>query len=203
MEQYQISLSERPNYPFALAGMGKLARYRKDYPAAIKYFESARDIISDASFFEELIDLYRLNNEPEKAKQCAQITLDALLADNISANKDKNMGHYSDRELANIYLSLGEMDKALEHAKAEYDRRPQNIDAAETFAWVLYKQGKASEAMTMAETALRTKAQKPERLVKMGLVLKANGNKTGADLIAKGLSLKPYMNEELVKAAQE
>lgn len=203
MEQYQIALSERPNYPFALAGMGKLARYRKDYPAAIKYFESARDIISDASFFEELIDLYRLNNEPEKAKQCAQITLDALLADNISANKDKNMGHYSDRELANIYLSLGEMDKALEHAKAEYERRPQNIDAAETFAWVLYKQGKASEAAPMAETALRTKAQKPERLVKMGLVLKANGNKTGADLIAKGLALKPYMNEKLVKAAQE
>ncbi len=40
-EQYQTALSERPDYPFALAGLGRLAAYNKDYPSAIQYFEKA------------------------------------------------------------------------------------------------------------------------------------------------------------------
>jgi len=201
-EQYQISLSERPDYPFALAGLGRLARYRKDYPAAIKYFERARDIMSDASFFEELIDLYRLNNQPEKAGECARITLNALLADNISAAKNKDTGHYSDRELANLYLQLGQPEKAVQHAQTEQRRRPQNMDANETLAWALYQQGQASKAAGFVKTVFKTNSQNPERLVKMGLVLLANGQQTeGEAMIKKGLALKPYMDEALVQEA--
>ncbi len=201
-EQYHLALYERPNYPFALAGLGRLARYRKDYPTAIKYFESARDIISDASFFEELIDLYRLNNQPEKAEECARITLNALLADNISAAKNKDNGHYSDLELAKLYLQLDQPAKAVEHAQIEHQRRPENIDANETLAWALYKQGQAAKAADFVKTVFKTNSQNPERLVKMGLVMLANGQKTaGKAMIEKGLALKPYMDEALVKEA--
>ena len=201
--EYQTALAERPEYPFALAGLGKIARFKKDYPAAIRYFEQAGKVMSDASFYEELIDLYRLNQQPEKAAQCARITIDALLADNINASKDKDLGHYSDRELAGLYLKTDQLDKALEHARIEYQRRPDNIDACETLAWVLYKQGKAGDAAPLMEHAMRTHSQVPERLVRAGLIRCANGQATeGKALIERGLSLKPYMDEALAAEAQ-
>ncbi|MBK6997241.1 MAG: tetratricopeptide repeat protein [Lewinellaceae bacterium] len=193
-EQYQIALTERPDYPFALAGLGKIARYKKDYPKAIEYFEKAKTVMADASFFEELIDLYRLNGQNDKADECARITIDALLSDNIAAAKDKSLGHYSDMELAQLYLKTNQLDKALQHAKSEQQRRPENIDACETLATVLFKMGKAAEAAPLIETALRTNSQKPERLVLAGQVKIALGQMAEGDvLVAKGMALKPYM----------
>lgn len=195
-EQYQIALTERPDYPFALAGLGKIARYKKDYPKAIEYFEKAKTVMADASFFEELIDLYRLNGQNDKADECARITIDALLSDNISAAKDKSLGHYSDMELAQLYLKTNQLDKALQHAKSEQQRRPENIDACETLATVLFKMGKAAEAAPLLETALRTNSQKPERLVLAGKVKIAVGQQAeGEVLVAKGMALKPYMEQ--------
>ena len=202
-EQYQVALKERPDYPFALAGMGRIAQYQKNYPAAIQYVEKARNIMSDVAFMEQLTELYRLNKQPKEAEESARITLSALLADNITAQKNKDQGHYSDMELANLYLQQNEPGKALEHARTEHQRRPQNIDASETLAWALYRNGQAAEALPYAETALRTGSQHPERLVKMGVVLSANGKNTeGKELINKGLSLKPYMDETLTNIAQ-
>lgn len=202
-EQYQAALNERPDYPFALAGMGRIAAYKKDYPAAIQYYEKARIVISEVSFLEQLAILYRLNNQQKEADEYARVTLNALLSDNITAQKDKDQGHYSDMELANLYLQMNEPAKALPHAQAEHQRRPQNIDACETLAWVLYRNGQAAEALPYITTALRTKSQHPERLVKAGIIMLANGQKKeGTELINKGLSLKPYMDETIVKTAQ-
>ncbi len=199
--QYRTALEERPDYPFALAGMGRIARFKKDYPTAIQYLEKARSVMSDASFYEELIDVYRLNNQPDKADECARITSEALLADNLTASKDKDLGHYSDRELAALYLKMGQIDKAVEHARIEQQRRPENIDACETLAWVLYKKGQAAEAGPLVTTMMRTKSQNPERLVKAGLIMMANGQAEGKDMITKGLALKPYMEETLAQEA--
>jgi tetratricopeptide (TPR) repeat protein len=195
-EQYQIALSERPDYPFALAGLGKIARYKKDYPKAIEYLEKAKGVMADAAFFEELIDLYRLNGQPEKSEECAKITIDALLSDNISAAKDKSLGHYSDMELSHLYLKTNQLDKALQHAMVEQQRRPDNIDACETLARVYFKMGKPAEAAALLETALRTKSQKPERLALAGQVKNALGQQAeGEALIAQGMALKPYMEQ--------
>lgn len=201
--EYNKALAERPDYPFALAGLGKISRYKKDYAKAIEYYRQAGKVMSDASFYEELIDLYRLNNQAEKADECARITIAALLADNINAAKDKDMGHYSDRELADLYLKTNQLDKAFEHAQIEYNRRPDNIDACETMAWVLYKQGKVREAAPLVDKFLRTKSQVPERLVKAGLIRVAAGQTAeGKELISKGMSLKPYLNEVLAAEAK-
>lgn len=194
--QYLNALAERPDYPFALAGLGKIARYRKDYPKAIEYYEKAKDIMADASFFEALIDLYALNGEPEKSAACAQITIEALLADQISASKDKNQGHYSDMELSQLYLKTNALDKAMEHAKAEYQRRPNNLDACETLARVWLKMGKPEEAAPLLVTALHTHSQKPERLLLAAQVKLALGQKAEAQALrSRAISLKPYMEE--------
>lgn len=201
--QYHIALQERPDYPFALTGLARIARYKKDYPTAIQYVTKAREVMSDVSFLEESIELYRLNNQPDKAEECAQITLDALDADNITGNKNKDEGHYADMDIANLYLKINQPDKALPFAQTEQQRRPENMDACETLAWALYRNGQAAQAAPYIKTALRTNSQNPERLVRAGLIMQANGEKeAGKALIDKGLALKPYMNEDLVKMAQ-
>lgn len=192
--QYNIALSERKGYPFAYAGLGRIAAYRKDYPKAIEYYERARKTMADASFFEELIDLYKLNNEPEKAATCEKALLNGLLADNIDAEKDKDSGHYSDLELTNLYLKMGQLDNALIHAKKEYDRRPLNIDACQTLAWVYYKLGQFSLAAPLIDTAMQTNYQNPEFLYKSGLILSASGRKAEGDaLVGKAWTMKPYL----------
>jgi len=201
--QYTFSLQHRPDYPFALAGLGRIARFKKDYATAVSYFEKASGVMNDVSFFEELAELYRLNGQEDKAEKCTRITTEALLADNISSKKDKNLGHNADYELAILYLKNDKPDKALEFARAEYQRRPQNMDACEIFAWALYKNGQNAEAGQHLNTILRTNSQKPERLVRAGIIMAANGQtEAGKSMITKGLSLKPYMDESLVKTAE-
>jgi predicted Zn-dependent protease len=159
--------------------------------------------MNDVSFFEEMAEIYRLNGQNEKAATCLRVTTEALLADNISAKKDKNLGHNADYELAVLYLKDNQPQKALEYARTEYDRRPQNMDACETFAWSLFKNGQNSEAAQLIGNVLRTKSQKPERLVRAGIILAASGQiAEGKALISKGLMLKPYMDEALVSIAQ-
>lgn len=199
---YRVALQERAEYPFALAGLGKIARFRKDYPTAIAQFEKAASVMSDASFYEELIDLYRLVNQPEKADKIAKTTFAALEADNITANKNQDNGHYSDRDLALLCLKMNELDKALAYARTEHQRRPENIDACETLAWVLYKKGLAGEAAPLMDKAMRTNSKVPERLVHAGLIKVANGQQAeGTELLRKGLALKPYMDEALAAEA--
>ena len=202
-EQYKAALRERPNYPFALAGLGRIDMYNRNYQSAIEYYEKARQIMTDVSFLEQLALLYKLNNQPKEAEEYARITLNALLADNITAQKDQDQGHYSDMELANLYLQLDQPEKALPHAQTEHQRRPQNIDASETLAWTLYKNNRAAEALPYVKTMLRTQSQHPERLLKAGIILASTGQqKEGTELINKALSLKPYMEETLVTTAQ-
>lgn len=202
-QQYEISLANRPEYPFALAGLGRIARYNRDYASAVSYFEKASGVMNDVSFFEELAEIYRLNGQEDKANTCIRVTTDALLSDNTSAKKDKNLGHNADYELAVLYLKNNKPEKALEYARAEYNRRPQNMDACEVLAWSLYKNGQNTEALQHIKTALRTNSQKPERLVKAGIIMAANGQTMeGKELISKGLNLKPYMDENLLKTAQ-
>lgn len=201
--QYTFSLQHRPDYPFALAGLGRIARFKKDYATAVSYFEKASGVMNDVSFFEELAELYRLNGQEDKAEKCTRITTEALLADNISSKKDKNLGHNADYELAILYLKNDKPDKALEFARAEYQRRPQNMDACEIFAWALYKNGQNAEAGQHLNTILRTNSQKPERLVRAGIIMAANGQtEAGKSMITRGLGLKPYMDESLVKTAE-
>ncbi|MCB0524522.1 MAG: tetratricopeptide repeat protein [Saprospiraceae bacterium] len=200
--QYEISLHFRPDYPFALAGLGRIARYQHDYPGAIQYFEKASAVMNDVAFYDELIELYQLNGQPEKSKTCFKAVETSLISDNTSGKKDKKSGHNADYELAQLYIKGQDFAKGLVHAKAEYDRRPENIDAAEIYAWALYLNNRFEEADQVMQTALRTNSMKPERLVKAGIIRMARSeNEAGKSLIDKGIELKPYMDSDLRELA--
>ncbi|QKG56919.1 tetratricopeptide repeat protein [Hymenobacter sp. BRD128] len=195
---YQQALALRPNYAYALAGLARVAAARHDYATAIKDLSLARATVKDYAFTDELVDVYRLNHQPEEADKMARESV-AMLADAAKqANDNEQLGHYTDRELAYAYLKTGELDKALAHAKIEYARRPDNIDVNETLAWVYYKRGDFKEAQKYMTVARRTNSQNPVLLCRAGLILTKTGQVAeGQALITKALNTAPYLNPEV------
>ncbi len=193
---YAITLSERPNYAFALAGLGRVEKAKKNYSAAIGYFEKAKTQLKDFSFDEELTELYRISNYQYKAMDHAYETIASLSS---MSDKDGNShGHYADRELAYAYLNAYKYDLALTHALIEYNRRPENIDVNQTLAWVHYKRGEYTDANKYISVAMRTGSKNPVLLYEAGLIkMKAGENQKGIALMNEALQLNPFISPML------
>ena len=187
-------MNERPDYAFALAGLGRIEKGKGNYAEAIAYFEKAKSTISEYSFSDDLTDLYRLNNEKTKADQSAQEVIKMLSPLSNADESSSAHGHYADKELAYAYLKINDLDNALKHALIEYQRRPENIDICEAVAWVQYKRGDFFEANKMINHALRTNCQNPTMLVHAGLIkIKAGEVENGKKLISQAFSINPSM----------
>ncbi|MBS1617799.1 MAG: tetratricopeptide repeat protein [Bacteroidetes bacterium] len=203
--EYELALYERPDYAYAYAGLGRIAESNKYYKGAIANFEKADGLVEDYSFKDELIDLYLLNGEKEKSEQAAKKVLDKLNSDAQAGTNDAAIGHYSDRELAYVYVKTGDYAKALEHAEMEYNRRPDNIDANETLAWVHYKKGDYKEAAKYIAVALKTNSQNPTLLTHAALIYqKAGDTAKAAELSEKASKDNAYISPVLaVEASKE
>ena len=101
---YTIALQERPAYVHALAGMARIALAAKDYNKAISYYQQADSLVNDFSFKEELVDVYQLAGQKEKAMEISKIVIEAMNKNATTAATDESIGHYADRELAYAYF---------------------------------------------------------------------------------------------------
>lgn len=195
---YTIALEERPSYAYALAGLANVATANKDYAKAIYYLSKADLLITDYTFKDELVDMYRLSRQTDKSESLAQTVINEMSKDAKTGLTNDNIGHYADRELAYAYLKVHDYDKALTHALAEYNRRPKNIDVNETVAWVYYNQGKADKAIPYLEEALRTNCKNPVLLNRAGLIYAKAGNKEKAKaFLQAALKNNPLIAEDL------
>ncbi len=164
---YQESLVYRENYAYALAGLGRLAETKKDYPKAIAYFSQAQKAVNDYSFGDQLIDLYTLSGDTQKATEMTQKVIEELQKHANTEDKNTEQGHYADKELAYLYLKANNPDKALECAIREHNRRPENIETNEALAWCYYKKNDLVLAKKHIDKALRYNSSNPELLVKL------------------------------------
>jgi tetratricopeptide (TPR) repeat protein len=195
--EYQIALCNRPDYAFAYAGLGRIAKSKGNYKEAITFFEKAKSTVLDYSFTDELTDLYRLDNQKTKAEKNAQEVIE-MLGPNTGNESETSHGHYADKELAYAYLKIKDNAKALEHATIEYQRRPNNIDVAECMAWVEYKNDNYKEANKLIDVALKTKSKNPILICRAGLIkIKANQLAAGKELIKKALEKNPFLDIDL------
>jgi tetratricopeptide (TPR) repeat protein len=194
---YNVALRERPDYAFAIAGLGRIAKARNNYKDAIFYFEKAKKMIIEFSFSDELTDLYRLNKQTAEADMNAEEVI-AMLGPSSNVEGEDGHGHYADKELAYAYLKVNDTDNALKHALLEYERRPENIDVSETLAWVKYKKGEYSEANKLIDAALKTHSKNPVLLTHAGLIkVKAGDVEKGKALIKIAAESNPFMDIEL------
>ena len=196
--QYNLSLQERPAYAYAIAGMARLAAAQQDYGKAISLYLHADSLITDYSFKEELVDLYNITGENEKATTLIKEIIAAMSKDAADGDKDESIGHYADQELAYAYLKVKNYDKALYHAMQEYNRRPDNIDVNETMAWVYYSKNDFAKALPYIQTALKTNSKNPRLLCRAGLIYNKTGNITlSKSLLETALKNNPVISETL------
>lgn len=186
---YNMSLSFRPDYPPALAGLARVAVAANDFKKAVALYEKADSLTEDNSMKEELVDLYRQSGQNKKADELANAVIENLSKDSQAGNKDETIGHYADRELAYAYLKVNNTDKALEHAMLEYNRRPDNIDVNETVAWVYYNKGEYDKALPYIKTALKTNSKNPVLLSRAGLIFLKTGEKEMAKTMLQQASV--------------
>lgn len=194
---YRSALQLRPAYAYAQAGLARVACARGDYATAIKLLQLARAQVRDFAFDDELTDLYQLNHEPAKAQASAQAVIKQLQAHANTNDENDDEGHYTDRELAYAYLKAGDLNRALEHAKTEYARRPANIDVCETMAWVHYKRGEYAEARKYMTQARRTNCQNPQLLYRAGCIALRSGQAAqGEALLRQARQQNPYLQPD-------
>ena len=203
--QFAVSLGERPGYVHALAGMARMALAAKNYDKAISYYQQADSLVNDFSFKEEMIDVYQLAGQEEKAAAIAKIVIADMNKNALAAATDESIGHYADMELAYAYIKMKDFDKALEHALAEYNRRPGNIDVNETLAWVYYQKGDYPKALPFIKTALKTNSKKPLLLSRAGLIFEKAGDRVKAiqylqEAIKSNANIPGYLKENCVNA---
>jgi tetratricopeptide (TPR) repeat protein len=195
---YKISLSYRPDYAYALAGLGHIAMGKGDYPNAISYYQKANSLIDDYSLREQLAKLYILSGEKRRANVYVDDIIDDMTKNASQSVNNENIGHYADNELAHVYLLKTEYDKALQHALAEYNRRPANIDVNETVAWVYYKRQEVKKALPYIEVALKTNSKNPVLLAHAGLIYsKAGSHERGARLLQEAIANNPNIDVQL------
>lgn len=166
-------MAVRPDYAYALAGLGRLAMKKGNYTEGSTLFEKAALQTADFDFQEKQLECLE-KIDPAKAKEVAQ----KLIVDlSKHANDDKaeaEKGHYADKELAYIYLKIGDTKKAEEHATREWMRRPENIEANECLAWVFFQKGDFTPAKMYIERALKTNSKDP-LLLERAAQIKAKG----------------------------
>lgn len=195
---YSIALRERPGYMHAMAGMARLALGAKNYDKAIAYYQQADSLVNDFSFKEELVDVYELAGQKDKASAMANKVIEEMTKNASAAATDESIGHYADKELALAYLKINNHNKALEHALAEYNRRPKNIDVNETLAWVYYHKGEYVKALPYIQVALKTNSKNPILLSRAGLIYYKTGDKVkGKEYLQQALKNNPNMPERL------
>jgi len=199
---YSIALEQRPGYAYALAGLGRIAAGKEEYTKAAGLFSQAYAAVNDNSFREELAEINEVMGQAAKAKELKQELIGSLSKEAKSGQEDESIGHYADRELAYAYIQAGDYDKAVEHALAEYNRRPGNIDVNETLAWAYFHTASYTKALPYIKEALKTNSKNPNLLCRAGLIFLGAGDKTTAlPLLEAGLKNKPYMSPRLRKAA--
>ena len=195
---YTIALDQRPGYAYAIAGMGNIAMANKDYGKAIEQYKKADALVSDYSFREKLAELYLISNQPEKAKQIATVVIKEL--NDAAEEGEGSINHHADKELAFVYLLVNNQEKALKHALAEYSRRPDNIEVAETVAWSYYKNGDVKKALPYLQTALKTGSKNPTLLCRAGAIYAQAGDHTKAKtMLQDALKANPNIEQALKK----
>jgi hypothetical protein len=159
--------------------------------------------VPDYSFYDELGEVNSSMLKPNEARNEWNEAIDMLAVGN-GKESDKGHGHYSDRELALLYLKTYQYDLALQHALTEYARRPANIDVNQTLAWVRYRRGEYRDANEKIDIALRTNSKNPLLLFEAGLIkAKALSIAQGKPFIERSLAISKNISPELKYEAKQ
>ncbi len=201
---YRSSLVYRPNYPFALIGLARVEKARKNYDGAIEQTKNAIRVLSEVAFVALLGDLYELKGDAAKAKETKNDVIRLLEEGQKSEEKTALVKHNVSREMATANLNVGNLDEAMKYAKTDLEMRPNNIDANELAAWIYYLKTDYSNAKLHADKMLATNTKNPTTLYKAGAIYAGAGDaEKGQKLMSEALAMNPYIDARVLGAAKQ
>lgn len=143
---YNGILEERPGYAYSKSGLAMIHLAKGEYNDAIRELATAMQALPEHIFLEQLADVYLAMGDTVNAR-----TLETRVFAAFDVHEQD--GYDVDREYAQFAADHGvKLDEAVTRAEREWKRRPNNADAIETYAWTLYKNGKAQDAEAIMET---------------------------------------------------
>jgi tetratricopeptide (TPR) repeat protein len=156
-KQYLGILQERPSYAFALEGLARIEKSRKNYDQALKYLDEAAAIMPEFSFHEEMADIYLLQGDEKKSMDKYKACIEMLKEDAAS-------GHIVYLDLSKIYIKSNMIDSAYVYGMKEYEMRPNNIDVNRNLAEIYLLKNDLAKANEHIAVASRTGCKNPELL---------------------------------------
>lgn len=196
---YRSSLVYRPNYPYAMIGLAKVAKAKKNYDEAIGHTKDAIKIMSQSAFVSFLGDLYALKGDMAKAKEVRADVLRLLEQAQKDEPNDAVIKHNVSREMAMAYMDANNMEKALTYALNDLAIRPDNIDANELAAWIYYMKGDLPNSKTHVDKMLRMNTKNANSIYKASVIYASIGDVAKAEqLKQQAQNINPIIDQNIV-----
>ena len=186
--EYVRTLSDRPGYVYALAGLGRVRAAQGKTEEAIELLTEATNVMPLPEFVITLGDLYQVNHQPELAQR--QYDLVGAIEQLHKAN-----GVDMDMEIALFNADQNkDLDANAQRARLAFANRP-SIHAADVLAWALYKTGNYEVANFYSEEALKLGTQDALKLFHAGMIAYRLGENTRAqEYLEQALKINPHFS---------
>jgi tetratricopeptide (TPR) repeat protein len=186
--EYQRTLQNRPDYVYALAGLGRVRAAQGDMDGAIQYVNQAVTIMPLPEFLITLGDLYHATGRQHEANQQYRL---------VSAIETLHRANGVDMDME-IALFNADHDQNLEEtlalARKGYAKRP-SIHAADALAWAFYKNGNYEEAQRYSARALQLGSKDPLKLFHAGMIALELGDRAQArEYLEEALRINPHFS---------
>ncbi len=146
---YRGILEERPTFAPAVAALGHVALVRGDAAGAVLKLEEARAMGPSETTDELLVQAYTATGDTRKASAAEARVLAGFAT-------FRQTGEVVDMEEADYLADHDlELPRALQLATVQIRRRPGHLHANETYAWALFKNGRAADAVPFIRRAMR------------------------------------------------
>jgi tetratricopeptide (TPR) repeat protein len=194
--EYELTLQNRPDYVYALAGLGRVRAAQGNMDEAIKLLNQAVAIMPMPEFVITLGDLYQTSGQQEAANQ--QYQLVAAIETLYRAN-----GVDMDMEIALFNADHDkDMTETVALARKAYANRP-SIHGADALAWALYKTGHYAEAQTYSVEALQLETKDSLKLFHAGMIaLKLGDQEQAREYLETALANNPHFSILYTEEAQ-
>jgi tetratricopeptide (TPR) repeat protein len=194
---YVAALNTHPGDYRSLAALGKLRANNGRYAEAIVLYQRAIAVVPMPIFIAELGDLYAKSGNPEEAQKQYQLVEYIGLLGHINQvlhNRDLAL-FYADHDM--------KLTEALDLAQKELEVR-HDVYTWDALAWVLFKNGKLTEAGGASKKALRLGTQDSLLLFHAGMIAEALGQREQArSELKEALRINPHFHLNYATAAQQ